>query len=436
MPRIGTVIDGKYEILREIGRGGMSIVYLAMDMRLNKQWAVKEIRKRDSGKNEEIVVNRLLAEAKLMKRLNHPALPRIVDIIDNGITIYVVMDYIEGESLDKILETHGMQSEETVILWAKQICEALAYLHEQNPPIIYRDMKPANVMLMPDGNIKIIDFGIAREYREQNLVDTVVLGTRGYAPPEQYSGQADRRSDIFALGMTMHHLLTGSDPRRGELYAPVRQWNPALSEGIERIIDKCVQPAAENRYQTCEELLYDLDSPSMASMTFKRRQKYHLAAFIASALLCMTGLISGFVFNQFCVFAVLGLVLSVFFWFRFKIPVVIGVLSGWTARKAIKQMRQYNESNADNSGKLSVSKRIPDNSEQIPFGQRQNDEETPPAQTGRSGLQHRRGDSAKAGLKMDPDTTAVWDDFGTEQFGAKKLILLEEVVIIHTKEHI
>ena len=179
MTEIGAVIDGKYEILKEIGRGGMSVVYLAMDKRLNKQWAVKEIRKKGNGKNDEIVVNSLLAEANLMKRLDHPALPRIVDIIDNGITIYVVMDYIEGESLDKILKEYGAQPEELVTGWAMQLCDALSYLHSQNPPIIYRDMKPANVMLKPEGNIKIIDFGIAREYKEQNLADTTVLGTKG-----------------------------------------------------------------------------------------------------------------------------------------------------------------------------------------------------------------------------------------------------------------
>ena len=258
MTEIGTVIDGKYEILREIGRGGMSVVYLAMDTHLNKQWAVKEIRKKGSGRNDEIVVNSLLAEANMMKRLDHPALPRIVDIIDNGITIYVVMDYIEGESLDKILNEYGTQSEEKVIEWAMQIADALSYLHGQKPPIIYRDMKPANVMLKPEGNIKIIDFGIAREYKEQSLADTTVLGTKGYAPPEQYSGQTDPRSDIYALGMTMHHLLTGADPRSGEAYVPVRQWNPALSEGIEVIIDKCVQPAAEHRYQNCADLMWSI----------------------------------------------------------------------------------------------------------------------------------------------------------------------------------
>lgn len=285
MAEIGSVIDGKYEILTEIGHGGMSVVYLAMDTHLNKQWAVKEIRKKGSGKNDEIVVNSLLAEANMMKRLDHPALPRIVDIIDNGVTIYVVMDYIEGESLDKVLAEYGAQPEKLVIGWAKQLCDALTYLHSQKPPIIYRDMKPANIMLKPEGNIKIIDFGIAREYKEQSLADTTVLGTKGYAPPEQYSGQTDARSDIFALGMTMHHLLTGIDPRSKDAYAPVRMWNPELSEGIEMIIDKCVQPAAENRYQSCEDLLYDLNHPELITGDYKKRQKRKLTAFIVMAVL-------------------------------------------------------------------------------------------------------------------------------------------------------
>lgn len=293
MAEIGSVIDGKYEILREIGHGGMSVVYLAMDTHLNKQWAVKEIKKKGSGKNDEIIVNSLLAEANLMKRLDHAALPRIVDIIDNGVTIYVVMDYIEGESLDKILNEYGAQPEELVIGWAMQLCDALAYLHAQKPPIIYRDMKPANIMLKPEGNIKIIDFGIAREYKEQSLADTTVLGTKGYAPPEQYSGQTDARSDIFALGMTMHHLLTGIDPRSGEAYAPVRMWNPELSEGIELIIDKCVEPAPENRYQNCSDLLYDLEHPDLITRRYKKRQKRKVAAFMAAAGMTVVFFLTG-----------------------------------------------------------------------------------------------------------------------------------------------
>lgn len=298
MAEIGSVIDGKYEILTEIGHGGMSVVYLAMDTHLNKQWAVKEIRKRGNGKKDEVIVNSLLAEANMMKRLDHPSLPRIVDIIDNGVTIYVVMDYIEGESLDKILAEYGPQPEELVIGWAKQLCDALYYLHSQKPPIIYRDMKPANVMLKPEGNIKIIDFGIAREYKEQSLADTTVLGTKGYAPPEQYSGQTDARSDIYALGMTMHHLLTGIDPRAGEAYAPVRMWNPQVSEGLEMIIDKCVQPAPEHRYQNCQDLLYDLEHPELITKGYKKKQKRKLNCFIAACSMAVVLAASGIVCNR------------------------------------------------------------------------------------------------------------------------------------------
>ena len=299
MAEIGTIIQGKYEILKMIGKGGMSKVYLAMDQNLNKQWAVKEIEKRARDKNNEVVIQSAMAEANMMKKLDHPSLPRIVDIIDNGITIYVVMDYIEGESLDKILNEYGAQPDDLVVGWAKQLCDALSYLHTQKPPIIYRDMKPANVMLKPEGNIKIIDFGIAREYKEQNLADTTVLGTKGYAPPEQYSGQTDQRSDIFALGMTMHHLLTGVDPRNGEAYAPVRQWNPEISEGLESIVDKCVQPAAENRYQTCADLLYDLEHPELISKDFKKKQKRKLASFVAMVGVSTLMLITGIVCNLF-----------------------------------------------------------------------------------------------------------------------------------------
>lgn len=282
---IGTVVDGKYEILKLIGTGGMSYVYLAMDKRLNKQWAVKEIKKSANGKNDEIIENSLLAEANLMKRLDHPALPRIVDIIDNGQTIYIIMDYIEGESLDKILNEYGAQPQELVIDWAKQVCDALGYLHSQKPPIIYRDMKPANIMLKPEGNIKIIDFGIAREYKEQNLADTKVLGTKGYASPEHYGNrQTDARSDIYTLGMTMHHLLTGVDPRPADyMYAPIRQWNPELSGGLERIIDKCTAIDPEDRYQNCNELMYALDHYEEEDGVYKKRQKRKLISFIATA---------------------------------------------------------------------------------------------------------------------------------------------------------
>lgn len=300
--QIGTVIDGKYEILKQIGKGGMSTVYLAMDKRLNKQWAVKEISRKGFGKNNEEIINEVPADAKMMKSLDHPAIPRIVDIIDhkNNEYIYVVMDYIEGESLDKVIAEYGAQPQDLVIEWAKQICDALGYLHSQKPPIIYRDMKPANVMLKPEGNIKIIDFGIAREYKEGNLADTTVLGTKGFASPEHYGGrQTDERSDIYTLGMTMHNLLTGVDPRTPDyMYVPIRQWNPELSGGLERIIDKCVSPDPKDRYQNCNELLYALDHYTQEEDSFKKTQKRKLVSFIASITFAVIFAVSGLVTND------------------------------------------------------------------------------------------------------------------------------------------
>ncbi len=299
MAQTGSVIDNKYEILKQIGKGGMSTVYLAMDKRLNKQWAVKEINKAANDKNNEVVVQSLLAEANLMKRLDHPSLPRIVDIIDNGRTIYVIMDYIEGESLDKILNTNGPQPQALVVEWAKQLCDVLSYLHNQKPPIIYRDMKPANIMLKPEGNLKLIDFGIAREYKQNNMTDTVSLGTRGYAAPEQFGGmgQTDARTDIYCLGVTLYHLLTGQNPAEPpyELY-PIRQWNPSLSSGLEYIVQKCTQLNPDDRYQNCDELMYALEHYDEMDENYRKKEKKKLTGFITVTAFSLVMFIAGIVF--------------------------------------------------------------------------------------------------------------------------------------------
>lgn len=290
------LIDNKYEILTQIGKGGMSTVYLAMDKRLNKQWAVKEIKKKSYDKNNQIIVQSLLAEASLMKKLDHWALPRIVDIIENDEAIYVVMDYIEGETLSKILYDYGPQEEETVIDWAKQLCEVLDYLHTRTPAIIYRDMKPSNVMLRPDGKIKVIDFGIAREYKENNYSDTISLGTKGYAAPEQFGGkgQTDARTDVYCLGVTLYHLVTGKSPCEEpyELY-PIRKWNSSLSKGLEKIILKCTRPDPNDRYQSCAEMLYDLNHYKEIDDEYKKKQKVKLATFMTTSMVSVLGLLTG-----------------------------------------------------------------------------------------------------------------------------------------------
>ena len=282
MAERGTIIEGKYEVLKLIGKGGMSKVYLAMDKNLNKQWAIKEIERKAYDKNNEVVVASAMAEANMMKKLDYPSLPRIVDIIEKENVIYVVMDYIEGETLSSVLSKEGAQPQEVVIEWAKELCRVLDYLHTQNPPIIYRDMKPANIMLQPNGNIKLIDFGIAREYKEQNLADTVSLGTKGYAAPEQFGGkgQTDARTDVYCLGVTLYHLLTGQNPCEPpyEIY-PIRYWNPQLSSGLEAIIQKCTQLNPEDRYQSCAELLYALDHYDEMDEGYRKKQKNKLKVF-------------------------------------------------------------------------------------------------------------------------------------------------------------
>ena len=286
MAERGTIIEGKYEVLKLIGKGGMSKVYLAMDKNLNKQWAIKEIERKAYDKNNEVVVASAMAEANMMKKLDYPSLPRIVDIIEKENVIYVVMDYIEGETLSSVLSKEGAQPQEVVIEWAKELCRVLDYLHTQNPPIIYRDMKPANIMLQPNGNIKLIDFGIAREYKEQNLADTVSLGTKGYAAPEQFGGkgQTDARTDVYCLGVTLYHLLTGQNPCEPpyEIY-PIRYWNPQLSSGLEAIIQKCTQLNPEDRYQSCAEMLYALDHYDEMDEGYRRKQKRKLNVFFATS---------------------------------------------------------------------------------------------------------------------------------------------------------
>lgn len=256
MLEIGSVIDGKYKILNVVGKGGMSVVYLAMNERANKQWAIKEVRK-DGMQSFEVVKQNLVAETDLLKKLNHPHLPSIIDVIDCDDTFLIVMDYIEGNPLSKALETSGAQNQDDVIEWAKQLCDVLGYLHSRKPPIIYRDMKPSNVMLKPDGNVMLIDFGTAREFKYSSVADTTCLGTQGYAAPEQFGGhgQTDARTDIYCLGATMYHLVTGHNPATPpyEMY-PIRQWNPMLSSGLEEIILKCTQRNPEDRYQSCAEL--------------------------------------------------------------------------------------------------------------------------------------------------------------------------------------
>ena len=287
MLEIGSLVDGKYKILNKVGQGGMSVVYLAMNERANKQWAVKEVRK-DGVLDFESVKQGLVAETDILKKLSHKHLPSIIDVIDTEDSFIIIMDYVEGNSLDKALRQFGAQAQEDVIEWSKQLCDVLGYLHTRTPAIIYRDMKPANVMLKPDGSVSLIDFGTAREHKASKVEDTTCLGTRGYAAPEQYGGmgQTDARTDIYCLGATIYHLVTGLNPSEPpyEMY-PITQINPSLSTGLEKIILKCTQLDPAKRYQSCAELMYDLEHYKDFENEYIKRQKGKLRLFVSSVAL-------------------------------------------------------------------------------------------------------------------------------------------------------
>ena len=301
MLEIGSVVDGKYKVLSKIGQGGMSVVYLALNERANKTWAIKEVRK-DGVQDFTTVRQGLIVETNILKSLNHKYLPSIVDVIDDEDTFIIVMDYIQGKSLNKVLQ-ESLEREnlpiavEDVISWGIQLCDVLYYLHTRENPIIYRDMKPANVMLRPNGEISLIDFGTARIFKTGNSEDTTCLGTPGYAAPEQYGGNGQSRpqSDIYCLGATLHHLITGRNPAATPFnFPPITQCRPTLLEetprelrntllGLEMIISKCTQYEPEDRYQNCAELKYDLEHPEELGLPYRRKLKSKMLAFSACA---------------------------------------------------------------------------------------------------------------------------------------------------------
>ena len=292
MLEIGSLLDGKYKILNKIGQGGMSVVYLAMNEKANKQWAIKEMRK-EKNKNYEIMKQSLITETNLLKELKHPYLPSIADIIENDDTIIIVMDYVEGRPLSDILSEEGVIEEDKVADYAIQLCDVLDYLHSQNPPIIYRDLKPANIMLRPDGKITLIDFGTARKYNYDSVSDTTCLGTIGYAAPEQFAGetlrQTDARTDIYNLGATMYHLLTGVNPSEPpyELY-PIRRWDESLSNGLEKIILRATRKDPDKRFNNCKEMSYALQHFRDLDDSYIATQKKKIYLFAVSLILSFT----------------------------------------------------------------------------------------------------------------------------------------------------
>ncbi len=258
----GTSLQGgRYVIEEVIGQGGMGHVYRVMDTHLGKRRALKEMIPQMGDPNAELINYR--REAQMLLNQEHPGIPQIYDSFVEYRRAYIVIQFVPGDNLEKqLMSVSGFLPQEQVGEWMLQLCRIVAHLHAQRPPIIFRDIKPNNIILTPDGRIVLVDFGIAKTYAHDE--EHTNVGTNGYAPPEQYKRQAEPRSDIYAIGATMHHLLTRSDPRKETPFTFSERMpsklNPAISEQMEAVIMKCVEFHADDRYQSCEELAYAIES--------------------------------------------------------------------------------------------------------------------------------------------------------------------------------
>lgn len=257
------LLHGRYKIERRLAQGGQSAVYLALDMfDGGTPRALKEMSESNLGPQErEKAINDFIREAEMLRSLDHPALAKVYDRFFEGQKHFLVMEYVRGHNLEDELIAVGRPLEwERVAAWGIALCDVLAYLHSRQPPIIYRDLKPANVMLTPEGALKLIDFGIARWLYAARSHDTSQLGTDGYAPLEQYTARSEPRSDLYALGASLYHLLTGRVPEgapmrvAGQPLTPVRAINPSVPDEMQHVIQTALALPARERFQSATEL--------------------------------------------------------------------------------------------------------------------------------------------------------------------------------------
>ncbi len=266
--KAGTILQNRYRIMEVRGVGGMSTVYRARDLHFtgaDRQCAIKEMfNSAEDAKMRHLRLANFQREAALLATLTHAAIPKIYDYFEQQGTIYLVLELIQGDDLETLLSNQGTPfDQDQIIEWALSLCSVVAYLHNQKPePIIFRDLKPSNIMIRKEDNaLMLVDFGIARTFAPQQK--GTMIGTEGYAPPEQYKGIADARGDIYALGATLHHLATGSDPRSETPFTfaqrPPRRLNSALTPQFEELILRCVAYSPADRPQTAEDVRHILE---------------------------------------------------------------------------------------------------------------------------------------------------------------------------------
>jgi tetratricopeptide (TPR) repeat protein len=255
-----TSLDGRYELVARIGQGGMGAVYKAVDTRYDRPIAIKELSRAGlSSDHAQEAEDAFERESSLLSKLMHPNLPRIYDHFTENERSYLVMDFIEGQTLDEYLENEGsgLVPLEHVLNWGQQLCDVLSYLHEQQPPIIFRDLKPSNVMISGNRHIFLIDFGIARVFKPGQSHDTVALGSPGFAAPEQYGkAQSTPRSDIYSLGALLHCLLTGIDPSEQPFFfRPAAEVNPSVPAELSALLQQMLTMDADKRPASAQEVL-------------------------------------------------------------------------------------------------------------------------------------------------------------------------------------
>ncbi len=254
------MLDNRYIIESLIGQGGMGAVYRVVDTRIvGRICAIKEMSVLSLPVPERPpAAQNFQQEAQLLATLKHPNLPQVHDFFQDGTSgrHYLVMDFVQGATLEELLLRQGRPfTEQQVRTWGWQLCEVLHYLHSQSPPVIFRDLKPQNIMLDNNEQLKLIDFGIARFFKAAQSKDTQAFGTMGYAPPEQHGrGQTDPRSDVYSLGATLWRLLTVQDPADDPYRLPsVRRYNTAVSAELEAVIQRAMQLRPEDRFQSALE---------------------------------------------------------------------------------------------------------------------------------------------------------------------------------------
>lgn len=296
-----TILNGKYEVLKCIHSKGMANVYIVQDVNLCKQWCLKEIRKSQSGrKNIEYIS--LLQEANILRTLNNERIPRITEIADEGDSLFVVMDFLDGVTLKDFVTEKGRIPEDMAVRWMIQIVQTMGYLHSEKSnkkPIFYRDMKPENLMIRSNGVINIFDFGISIRVESKDQLPDYTLGTPGYAAPEQKKKNlpVDLRSDIYTMGLTFYFMLTGVDPKGfvGGRLKPISDWSPDVSPALIGVVEKCIKEDPNDRYQNCEELQYALENYNIFNekhiSSSRRKVNAVVSLFVVGALVSLSSVI-------------------------------------------------------------------------------------------------------------------------------------------------